>query len=223
MPRTPDEFPGPSYEEGTFYSDDGYGVPGTRGEVRFSNNRFWMRDGYMAFDVRTYVEPHISSHLGDGSDAFYTVSAVAPTINEDINDGYEVGFRWINTTDGYEYVLIDNSPGAADWRNTTLAGAGGDGITEEEHEVLDTITHDLVENSYDEATYAGNKITNLTTYTDAGKTTKIREEQVSYDIFGRATQAITIQYDSGGSESYRITENITYQLGRIKSITRTRS
>lgn len=152
MPRTPDDFPGINQADGLRLYDDGYGLPGTEREIRYSDGYFYAKDAYGTFNLRS-----------------------------------------------------------------------GGGISEAEHEELDTLTHDIVEDSYDEATYAGKKIINLTVYTDVSKTTKVREEQVSYDFFGRINQAITIQYDSGGSESYRVTENITYQLGKIKSITRTRS
>jgi hypothetical protein len=69
---------------------------------------------------------HVSTHLGGGSDSLYSVLDHAPTANEDVNDGYLVGSRWINTTDGYEYVCTDNSAGAANWSNLSQGGGGDD-------------------------------------------------------------------------------------------------
>lgn len=119
MPRTPDDFPGIGQEEGIRLYDDGYGLPGSEREIRYSDGYFYAVDAYGVFNVRVNVHPHIATHLGEGSDSFYVISATSPTENEDINDGYEVGWRWIDTIDGYEYVLIDNTAGAAIWRNTT--------------------------------------------------------------------------------------------------------
>lgn len=41
-----------------------------------------------------------------------------PTINDDINDGYVVGSRWINTQTKNEFVNVDNTAGAAVWTVT---------------------------------------------------------------------------------------------------------
>jgi len=125
VPRTPDDFSGVSIEEGLLLINDGYGAPGTPGEIRYSGGHFYAKDGYELFDVRTNVHEHILSHLADGTDSFYVISPNAPTSYEDENDGYEVGWRWIDTTDGYEFVLIDKTAGFAVWKNTTLAGGGG--------------------------------------------------------------------------------------------------
>jgi hypothetical protein len=98
----------------------------------------------------------------------------------------------------------------------------GGGITEPQHEALDTLAHDIVEDSFEEYAYSGNRVTNVTTWTDATKTTKIREEQFSYSG-SRLTQSITIQYDASGVETYRVTEVITYQGNKIDDVTRTRT
>lgn len=71
---------------------------------------------------------HVDRHLGNGSDSLYAVAVDAPNALDDANDGYGIGSRWINVTDGYEYVCIDATAGAAVWKNTTLAGAGGAGV-----------------------------------------------------------------------------------------------
>jgi hypothetical protein len=119
VPQTPDSFPGIREDEGLKLIDDGYGLPGTAGEYRYSDGYFYAMDAYGSFNMRTNVHPHISSHIG-GTDSFYVISPNTPTAYEDENDGYLVGWRWIDTTDGYEYVLVDSSVGAAVWRNTTV-------------------------------------------------------------------------------------------------------
>jgi len=38
-----------------------------------------------------------------------------PTVNDDINDGYGVGSRWLNTSNDKEFICTDNASGAARW------------------------------------------------------------------------------------------------------------
>lgn len=46
-------------------------------------------------------------------------ATVAPTVNNDIDEGYVVGSRWIDVTADKEYVCLDNTDGAAVWTETT--------------------------------------------------------------------------------------------------------
>lgn len=51
---------------------------------------------------------------------------VAPTVNDDSDDGYAVGSRWIDLNSDKEYVLLDATVGAAIWKDTTIdPGAPG--------------------------------------------------------------------------------------------------
>lgn len=49
------------------------------------------------------------------------VAATAPTINDDSDDGYSIGSRWVDTATDLEYVLTDATVGAANWVQTTGA------------------------------------------------------------------------------------------------------
>jgi len=50
---------------------------------------------------------------------------VAPTSADDgFSGGYEIGSRWLDTTNNNEYVCLDNATGAAIWKNTTVSGSG---------------------------------------------------------------------------------------------------
>lgn len=51
-------------------------------------------------------------------------ATVAPTVNNDIDEGYTVGSRWVDVTADKEYVCLDNTDGAAVWTETTGAGGG---------------------------------------------------------------------------------------------------
>lgn len=53
-----------------------------------------------------------------------------PTVNDDANDGYKVGSRWINTTDDHEFVCVANTVGAAVWSRTTCVNIFGNGHKE---------------------------------------------------------------------------------------------
>jgi hypothetical protein len=46
-------------------------------------------------------------------------ATVAPTVNEDSGDGYEVGSEWIDVTADDAYVCLDATVGAAVWKKTT--------------------------------------------------------------------------------------------------------
>ena len=102
-----------------------------------------------------------------------------------------------------------------------VAGTGG--LTADSHRVLDQLVHGLAEDYYEEYTYSGSKVTNITVWTDSGKTKKIREEQYMY-TGPRITQAVTIQYDSDGNEFERLTESYTYAFGnRVDHVDAVRS
>jgi hypothetical protein len=90
------------------------------------------------------------------------------------------------------------------------------------HDDLDTLVHNISEDSFDQVTRVGPRVTNITTWTDSGMTLKIREQQFSY-TGPRLTQVVTIQYDGAGLEVMRLTEDITYVglSARVATITRT--
>jgi microcystin-dependent protein len=57
-------------------------------------------------------------------------ATTAPTANDDANDGYAVGSRWIDTTSDLMYTCLDSTPSAAIWRrfqpyNTALNSIAG--------------------------------------------------------------------------------------------------
>lgn len=54
------------------------------------------------------------------TEAKHNLAAVTnPTVTDDINAGYTIGSRWINTAADEEYVCTDNTAGAAGWELTT--------------------------------------------------------------------------------------------------------
>lgn len=56
----------------------------------------------------------------------YRTDIVDPTVNDDASQGYTRFSRWINVMPpAKEYVLLDPTVGAADWKETTGVGSGG--------------------------------------------------------------------------------------------------
>jgi hypothetical protein len=93
----------------------------------------------------------------------------------------------------------------------------GTGITEGSHENLDTLVHNLSEDSYEEVVYSSGKVSNVINWTDSGKTTKIREVALTRTS-GKVSQIDLIQYDVSGSEKVRMTGVITRTSGRVSNI-----
>jgi len=50
-------------------------------------------------------------------------ATTAPTVNNDVDEGYSVLSRWADITADKEYVCLDNTDGAAVWEETTQSGA----------------------------------------------------------------------------------------------------
>ena len=49
-------------------------------------------------------------------------TTVDPTVNNDVDEGYVVGSRWVNTSTDNEFLCLDNTDGAAVWLLTTSTG-----------------------------------------------------------------------------------------------------
>jgi hypothetical protein len=96
------------------------------------------------------------------------------------------------------------------------------GITESQHEALDTIIHEIDETSYDEVIYIGNYASSYIVWETASKLKKIREELYTYTS-GKITKVITKQYDNAGVLKMTMTEDYTYSGNKISIITRTKS
>lgn len=99
---------------------------------------------------------------------------------------------------------------------------GGGGITEGQHEVLDTLVHEIDETSYDEVAYSGSNPTSYIVWETAAKLKKIREETYSYSS-GKVSQIVTKQYDGAGTLKMTMTEVYTYSGSKVTSVARTKS
>jgi len=48
----------------------------------------------------------------------------APTVNDDLMDGYRIGDIWVDEASNWAYILVDKSVGAADWDPTNRVASG---------------------------------------------------------------------------------------------------
>ena len=116
--------------------------------------------------------------------------------------------------DGYFYVR--DAYGAFNLRT-----AGG--ISEDEHEILDTLVHDIDETSYDEVTYVTGLVSSYIVWETAAKLKKIREEAYTYTPSRLVSKVVTKQYDAAGAVKMTMTEDYTYVNNRASTITRVKT
>jgi hypothetical protein len=100
--------------------------------------------------------------------------------------------------------------------------SGGGGITEAEHELLDTLTHWVNETNWQEIVRSGGKVTNVINWETSDKLKKIRECVIARSG-GKVSQLDAIQYDGSGVEKMRLTGVITRATGKVASIAWTKT
>lgn len=122
--------------------------------------------------------------------------------------------------DGDDWKFRDKALGVE--KTLTQLAAAGSGISEAQHEALDTLVHDIDETSYDEVTYTGSKVTKYTVWASAAKLLKIREETYTYSGI-KVSSVVTVQYDGAGATKMTMTESYTYSGNKVASVTRTKS
>lgn len=88
-------------------------------------------------------------------------------------------------------------------------GPQGDGITAEEHEDLDTLTHGLAETTWEELVYTGSDLTEIIVWTSPAKLLRVRDTTFTY-AGGNLTTVVTRQYDDLGALTKTLTKVFTY-------------
>ena len=97
----------------------------------------------------------------------------------------------------------------------------GTGLSPGTHEVLDTLVHNVAESCYFEVTRAGGgRISDLTWWTDSGKTVKVREVNITRTS-NQISQIVVKQYDGAGTiiTGQTLTGTVARTGGRVDSIT----
>lgn len=121
-------------------------------------------------------------------------ATVDPTTNDDLNDGYEVGTTWINTSTDDVFLLTDSAVGAAVWRQ--LNGGGG-GFTNNVFYAYDDTGGQAVTGTEVTVNLDNNPISD-SSYSLAGDVVTINTSGV-YEITAEVTLEIT--NNSGGPRS----------------------
>jgi len=123
----------------------------------------------------------------------------------------------VEPTQNGEMKYVSGSFKAKDGTGVFNLRSGGGGISEAQHHALDYLGHEIDEDAYEEFTFTGNNITNVTIWTDSGKTTKIREFQYVYSV-GKISTETVIQYDGAGSEKERLVLTYSFTGNKIDNI-----
>lgn len=85
--------------------------------------------------------------------------------------------------------------------------ATSSGITLEEHETIDSLVHNLSEDSHTDIVRSDGKVSQVSTLT-APAGTEVRETLVSRDPSGTVTGTVDIQYNTAGVEIQRLITTI---------------
>lgn len=99
------------------------GIPLWNSETTYAINAFAVYNGvvYKATVENTDDQPPSANWtLLVPPQIKNTAAASDPTVNDDNTEGYEVFSRWVNTSSGESFILLDASTGAAIWETTTL-------------------------------------------------------------------------------------------------------
>jgi hypothetical protein len=95
--------------------------------------------------------------------------------------------------------------------------SGGGGITEGQHEILDSLVHDLAESCYTEIERSGGKVAAVRTWTTAAKIMKVREVEITRTD-GKVSSAVEKQYDAAGVLVQTLTHTIARTGGKVSSV-----
>lgn len=139
---------------------------------------------------------------------------------EDGKDGSDKIVTLYRESDRWYFEDTDNA-GLARKSLADLAAAGA-GITPTTHRDLDQLVHEIAETSFDEVIRTGYLVSDIITWTDAGKTLKIREQNILYTGW-LPTQVTTTQYDGAGVAVEIVVEAFAHTGYLVSSITRTKT
>ena len=124
--------------------------------------------------------------------------------------------------EGDEMFFEDTNNAGAGRKSLSDLATAGSGLTPATHRDLDQLVHCIAEDSFDEIIRTGFLVTGIITWTDAGKTTKIREQAIVYTGL-LPTQITTTQYDGAGVAVEIVVETFSYTGFLVSDITRVRT
>ncbi len=108
------------------------------------------------------------------------------------------------------------------FRKIQTINVAGSGNAVFNHENLDTLVHDLVEDGYAYVQYLFNRISNITYWTNNLMTKKVREYDVTYNG-NKVSRIVSTQYNADGNAYCVLDEQVTYSGWNITSISSTKT
>ena len=100
-----------------------------------------------------------------------------------------------------------------------LGITGGSGITDAEHEIIDSLVHNLAEGATTEIIRnSNNEVTDVNILASPGGT-PIRTTQIIRNAQNEVEQTIEIQYDSSGTAIQTLTTTVNRAGGQVSTIT----
>lgn len=167
----------------------------------------------------TYPNPSVVALTTSGLDAL-TIGAVEDGYILNRSGSSIVGNSLINSGAQWNANKIQNkSISSSPPSNEDILEFSNNSWAPTSHKQLDQLSHNLAENAYTEHTYSNSLVSNITIYTNSGKTTKIREEQFTYNSSNYITTIVKIQYDGNGSIKERLTDTYSYTNGSVSNYT----
>lgn len=117
---------------------------------------------------------------------------------------------------GNDLVFRDVTNATEKTLATLLAGGG---ISEAQHENLDTLTHAIAETNYTEITRSSGQVSNVTVWETAAKLKKIREIAITRSS-GQVSIVVETQYDATGAAiaGQILTRTVTRSSGQVSNI-----
>lgn len=157
-----------------------------------------------------------STGNGTGNVNAYTFSN-EPTINDDLSSGYNNGDRWIDSTNGNEFTLIDNTNGSAIWKKTTelISGNGNNEIVFEQNVIfegaiaLSSSVTSNISGTVDDLEETGISNTNVLRLTGSGNISGIKAP------IGGLNQVLYVLNVDGGNKTIQHNNNGSLSENRI--------
>jgi hypothetical protein len=97
--------------------------------------------------------------------------------------------------------------------------SGGSGLTEGQHENLDTLVHEIAETCWTEVVRSLGRVTDIIVWETSAKLKKVRETNITRSG-GQVDTIVTKQYDAAGVliANQTITRTVTRSSGQVASI-----
>lgn len=94
---------------------------------------------------------------------------------------------------------------------------GGGGISEAQHELIDSLVHELAETMYTEITRSGGQVSDVVTWQTAAKLLRVRDVTITRSG-GQVSVVVERQYNAAGALVQTLTHTITRSSGQAASI-----